>query len=441
MAFWSKKRDVEERSETTSGLAIPEQWMFDLLGNGLTAPSGERVTVQKALTLVPVWAAVRIISEQIAMLPLKVYREIDGEKTEAVDTPRWRLLHDMPNANTPAGRFWATVSVHLLLWGNAFIKKNRTNDVVVDELFLLRPADVTVLWNPVTGEKKFRYVPQIAGITPETFDESEVLHIFGMSLDGVVGESVISHCAASIGAALARDRYEGAFYNRGATLSGVLQADGVVSDQARKNIVGSFASGFGGARGTKAGGTPLLEEGIEFKPISSPMRDMEFVAAQQLTRTDIAVMFQLPPNALGGSSGDSLTYSTVELEQQHIALHAVAPITTTIEQFVTHDPGILPQNIFSCAFTLDAMMRADSKTRAEVYALALGTDKAPGWMTNEEVRRRENLSPAKLPAKPATPAVVGEDVRLTEPAPASVANGAPKIPAAATAVNGNGSGG
>jgi phage portal protein BeeE len=117
----------------------------------------------------------------------------------------------------------------------------------------------------------------------------------------------------------------------------------------------------------RAHGTPVLEEGLDFVPIGSPMKDLEFVAAQQLSRTDIAVMFKLPPNYLGGSSGDSLVYSTVEMNQEHFALHAIAPWTNTIAKAVSNDPGLLPQNVFYAEFTLEAMLRANAKDRGEFY--------------------------------------------------------------------------
>jgi HK97 family phage portal protein len=267
-----------------------------------------------------------------------------------------------------------------------------------------------------------------------------VLHIFGMSLDGVVGESVIAHCRAAIGAALARDEYEGGFYNRGATFPFSLSTDGQLSDTARSNLKESL-KGYQGS--SKAFGIPVFEEGLTPVPLGSPMRDLEFVQAQQLTRTDIAVMFQLPPNALGGSSGDSLTYSTVELEQQHIALHAVAPVTETFAQFLTQDPGILPQTIFSCRFILDAMMRADSKTRAEVYTAALGDDKHPGWMRREEIRKLEDLSPAddkdRLDVPTPDQIAAGSHGRLGDVlAPGNAPTGAPAVATNGSTANGSG---
>jgi phage portal protein BeeE len=49
------------------------------------------------------------------------------------------------------------------------------------------------------------------------------LHVFHNSLDGIVGLSVVQYQRNPLGAALARDEYEGQFYRDGATISGVLK--------------------------------------------------------------------------------------------------------------------------------------------------------------------------------------------------------------------------
>jgi HK97 family phage portal protein len=154
VAFWNRR---EKRS--TSGLQYPSDWLTDSIGGPL-ASAGTRVNVDKGLGLSPVWAAVSIISEDIGQLPFKVYRDAgDGEKSEARQHRAWRLLHDRPNSYTPAGRFWATVAVHILLYGNAFIRKLRDESGQVDELVLLNPSFVTVKWWPLLGDKTFLYQP------------------------------------------------------------------------------------------------------------------------------------------------------------------------------------------------------------------------------------------------------------------------------------------
>src|SRR3954471_15468829 len=98
MAFWNRRR--ETRAQQTSGMATPATWFTEALSSG-TAPSGQRVTATSAIGLAPVWAAISLISEQVGQLPLKVYREVDGDRVEARSHRAWALLHDKPNDHTP----------------------------------------------------------------------------------------------------------------------------------------------------------------------------------------------------------------------------------------------------------------------------------------------------------------------------------------------------
>jgi HK97 family phage portal protein len=394
----------ETRAAPTSGMAVPQTWFTESLSTG-TAPSGKRVTVANAMGLAPVWAAVSLIAEQVGQLPLKVYREVDGERTEARSHRAWSMLHDKPNDHTPADRFWSTVTTQLLLYGNAFLRKHRDQFGLVDELSLLNPAHMLVYWDGDQRIKSFNYQP-LNG-EQQQYSADEVLHIFGLSLDGVIGESVISRCKAALGAAMARDEFEGGFYNRGAQLAGVLEAAGKLSPEAAKNLGDSFAALYGGS--AKAHGTPVLEEGVTFKPVGSPLKDLEFVAAQQMSRTDIAVMFKLPPNYLGGASGDSLTYATVESNQIQFALHAISPWTNVIASAITSDPGIFPQNVFNAEFVIDGMLRADAGARSSYYKTMMDI----GAMTPNEVRRLENLPP--LPGGDAPQVPTTERISVAEP--------------------------
>jgi HK97 family phage portal protein len=150
---------------------------------------------------------------------------------------------------------------------------------------------------------------------------------------------------------------------------------------------------------------------MTFQAVGSPLRDLEFVASQQMTRTDIAVMFKLPPNYLGGSSGDSLTYATVESNQIQFALHAIAPWTSVIASALTADPSIFPQNVYEAEFVLDGMLRADATARSNYYKTMADI----GAMTPNEIRRLENLPPIDGGDVPAIPTT--QRISVTEPAP------------------------
>jgi HK97 family phage portal protein len=403
MAFWNRRED-------RSTLKHPDSELLDAFWGPISA-SGKRVTVDSAIGLSAVWSAVTLISEQIGQLPLKVYRTLDdGEKEEARTHRMWRRLHDRPNSFTPAGRFWATVALHILLYGNAFIEKRRDFVGIVDELIILPPNEMSVKWWPNLREKTYVHSPAEFGAGKRELDDETVLHIFGPSLDGITGMSVIEACKTSLGTALARDEFEGGFYARGAVLSQAIQMDGKIkSPEALVRLKQSVQAIFGGS--SKAHQIGVFEDGAKLVPVGSPLRDLQFVESQNMTRTDVAVMFHLPPNKLGGSTGEGLTYSTVEMNQTAIAVDAIAPLAKTITDALSQDPSLMPQNIHWAEFVLDGMLRADADARATYYE-KLTAVKA---ITPDEIRKRENFPPLTPSQKKELSPPVPEQLSLEAP--------------------------
>ena len=105
----------------------------------------------------------------------------------------------------------------------------------------------------------------------------------------------------------------------------------------------------------------MLEEGATFNPITAPLEDMQFVEATQMSKTEIAVLFKLPPSYLGGSTGDCLTYQTIEGNKIQLATQAIAPVANNIAQFLSHDFTIFPFQSWYAEFVLEGMLRGDSR--------------------------------------------------------------------------------
>lgn len=390
--------ELEAEFRATSGLANPAPWLTDALSGG-RALSGENVTVNKAFGLSGVWAAATLISETLGMLPFKVYRTDDnGDPVEATQHRAWRMIHDRPNAITPAHRFWATVTMNLLLWGNAFLEKDRGMDGV-ESLWLIDPADMNVLFDKGAGIKVFR---KGSGQRQQEWSSENMIHIMGPSTNGLLGLSPVGVCKEAFGVAMAREKFEASFYARGATMRGLVQHPNLLGEVAAKNLRESLNALYGGAG--NVGQIGVLEEGATFTGISMPLSELEFVASKQLTATEIAAMFRIPPAYLGGSTGDSLTYATVESNKTHFATFAIAPWANAIADAISQDPAIFPQvNTFYAEFVMEGLLRGDSAARAAYYKEAL--DPAHGWMTRAEVRAKENLSerdddPPEPPAPP-----------------------------------------
>lgn len=399
------------REYRMASLAYPSEFMFDAFGSTRTI-SGESISPGNATSIADVFAAVNIISADVSLCPLKVWRNLDVTQTnpqngveEAPQHRAYRMLHDAPNPFTPAHRFWATATVHELLWGNWFIEKLRDPTGQVVELRLCDPSTTTVEFNEATGQKRFT-ITRLDG-SQERHDADRILHGFGMTSNGLFGLSPITQCRQALGIVTARERFQAEVYGQMPYLGGTVGTDKSLSPKAVENIRASWRAIYGGPN-TERHSIAVLEEGASFQPFTAPFVDMQFVESAQLSKTQIASIFKLPPSYLGGSTGDSLTYSTVEQNRIQKATQAVAPVCVNIAKFLSADPSIFPFPSWYCEFTLEGLMRGEPASRTAYYK---GLKDAGVNLDPEYVARWENIpldalkEPAPVP--PALAANVG----------------------------------
>jgi HK97 family phage portal protein len=251
---------------------------------------------------------------------------------------------------------------------------------LVEELWLLDPAATSVEWDKSVRVKRFvQHTPE----GKKTWSGEQVLHIVGFSTDGLIGRSPIGTARESIGTALAREQFEGQFYGRGGKVQGVLRHPQTLSPDAQDRLKVSFQQ----ARRTD--GWPVVEEGIDISTLTMPLEDMQFVENQNLSLRAIANIFSLPVSFLNGSSGDSLTYATVESNQIQFAQVTITPIINMFAKALASDPSIFPQNAWFPEFLVDAIHRGDMKSRVDYFEKMVNL----GAMTINEVRAIENMPP------------------------------------------------
>jgi HK97 family phage portal protein len=355
----------ESRAAT---LSAPPTWLIEALNPGGSVV-GKPVTVDNALGLVPVYSAVSLISGAVATLPLIVYK---GEN-RATDTRTWRLLHDNPNPEMASDELWEIVQSHLLLWGNAFLYKKQT--ALGIELWPLSPRRVQV--SRIDTVRTFF-------IDGRPFYEDDILHIRGLSEDGLLGYSPIQVAKQAIANALAQQEFVAEFLSDGGRPSVILKHPQELTTDAAKRLKASW-------EGVQNGGTAVLEEGIEVEQWTMSMNDAQFIEQQQFSDLRIAQMFNLPASKLGVKSGDSLTYSTTEQQGQEFVTYTLNRWLTRIEKSLARDAEVLPGDLYA-EFLIDGLLRADNKSRYEAYSIAL----TAGFMTVNEVRERENLPPKEI---------------------------------------------
>jgi HK97 family phage portal protein len=122
-----------------------------------------------------------------------------------------------------------------------------------------------------------------------------------------------------------------------------------------------------------------------YQALSVPADEARFIETLKLTATQIAAIYGIPPEEIGGERGSSLTYATLEADELRFAARVVQPWAVRLEEALT---AIMPRPQY-VKFNLNANVRADLMTRMQAHEIALRA----GVETAAEARRLEDRPP------------------------------------------------
>ena len=374
--FRSRDKPVENRTSGSS-------WNFHI-GR---STSGKNVNQLTSMQVSAVNACVRILAESVAQLPLYLYKlDEDGSKIKATDNPLYFLLHDEPNPEMTSFSFRETLMVHLLLWGNAYAQIIRNGKGEVIALYPLMPNRMEVSRDE-KGVLYYSYTtsaddPQTNKGSIVKLSSYDVLQIPGLGFDGLVGYSPIAMARNAIGASIATEEYGARFFEHGANPSGILKHPGVIKDPAK--IRDSWNAAFAGSN--NAGKVAVLEEGMEYTPVSLPPGDAQFIESRKFAIEEIARIFRVPLHLIG--SLEHATFSNIEQQSLEYTLYTLDPWVRRWEQSM-HRALIRmdDKDRYVIKFNVDGLLRGDYQSRMNGYATAIQN----GFMSVNDVRRVEGL--------------------------------------------------
>tara|TARA_R110000824_G_scaffold271530_2_gene460028 strand:- start:31 stop:1248 length:1218 start_codon:yes stop_codon:yes gene_type:complete len=342
-----------------------------------TTAAGVVVTDESALNFTAVWAAIRILSESIAQLPLSIY-ETDklGNKNESYNHKIYNILHRKPNNNMTTYTFIQKCMMDLLTRGNSFVYINRNGGAIPVELL---PLDVRKV-KLVENDGEIYYELQDGGIV----DAYDILHFKVMSKDGFIGMSPVDVGASAIGYGLALEAYGNSFFSNGAKVSGVLSTERHLSDEAITRLRTSFAENYSSIQ--DANKTMVLEEGLKFQQISLSNEASQFLKSREFSITEIARLFNLPPHLLRDLTKSS--FNNISEQSREFVQYSLMPYIVMMESemncklFRANEIGKV-----STKFTVNALLRGTPKDRAEYYRTMLNI----GALSIDEIRQYEEL--------------------------------------------------
>src|SRR5579871_5606419 len=343
------------------------------------------VSPATATRLSAVFACSRVCSETVGSLPFGVYRERkSGGRDLATEHPAYELFLQT-NPWQTAMEFFEMMQFHLELRGNAYALKVSGNGRAIDQLIPLHPDRVRVY---VLPNNRLRYeVTAYSTGRIDRYAQDEILHVRGLSYDGIMGISTVSALSEVIGVGLAQQQHRARYFYNSAIPS--LSIETVkMSDEAREQMVNSIAEKFSGEGAFKVFAPP---PGSKVQALGLTNKDSQLIEASQATKTEICGAWRVPPHKIG-----DLTRGTLNnIEQQNIefATDCIRPRIIRLERRLDMDiVGSLrafesSTGDYFVVFNMDALFRGDMKSRYEAYA------QSAIWQTRDEIRAAEGRNP------------------------------------------------
>lgn len=354
-------RRLFEKRNNDSDLLNPKQWLLNAMG-GSKSLTGVNVNETTAMNLSAVYACIRIISETIASLPLNVYKRLPKGKEKATDHPLYKALHTRPNPDMTSFSWRELIGVQLNTWGNSYNVKLRTSTggVVGFYPMLASRMNVEIKDNDIIYTYTFN--DNIQRIVPRR----DILHIPGLSFNGIIGKSPISMAKEAIGLGLALEEFGSKFFSNGTNIGGIAHHPGKLTEQGRKNLttsVNEVYQGLGNAHKLM-----LLEEGMTYVPVTIPPDHAQFIESRRFQLEEIARMFRVPKHLLQDLV--NATFSNIEHQSIDFVVHTIRPWLVRIEQALNADPELFDDEYF-CEFVVDGLLRGDVATRFQSYTQAI----------------------------------------------------------------------
>ncbi|WP_122039322.1 phage portal protein [Asaia bogorensis] len=370
--------------QSVTGVSLTDLRLGAFMAGGPSI-SGQRVSVDTALQLDTVWACIRLLSETIGSMPLKLHEQQgDGQSSLARDHPLYRVLARAPNADMTPIEFWSCMAACCLAWGNGFAQIMRRGDGQIVALNPLRPDRMTVQRDPSTGAVVYRYSYQGKTLM---LGEGDIFHIKGFCFDGLMGISPITAGRQSIGAALAAEETAGRMFRNGLLSQTYISAPTYLSAP-QKDQAKAILADYSGAM--NAGKTPLLEGGWKVESIGLKAEDLQLLQTRQLGVATLCRWFGVQPVMIGAMEKSTAWGTGLEQMNLWFLQYGLMPWLQRIEQAVARcllSPA--ERDRYFARFNVDALLRGDSTARAGYMQTALRA----GWMTVNEARANDNLPP------------------------------------------------
>lgn len=353
---------------------------------GTSFSGSSKISEEDALSISSVASATELITATIARLPVKLYKQ--GEKGEyvSIEDSRTFLLNNEPNHLQTAITLKKRIILDYLLHGNSYIYPEwQRNELLAIHHIPARNVSVEKYVNKnlpfvVNGIVKVTG----ADATMVEFVPDDLMIILKNSEDGLQSMGVLDLNAELLNLALNQQEYSSSLLENGSLPMAILTTPSKLSDKAMERITKSWRSAYQGKK--NAGKTVVLEEGMEYKPVSLNPNELDLSTSKNSTLSDIARIFGIPESML---NADANKYNSNEQNNLHFLQYTLEPVITAFESALNKSLLLEEEKKkgYSFKFDRDSIL---ATTEAEKFATTIQAMKG-GLLSVNEARGRHNM--------------------------------------------------
>lgn len=321
---------------------------------------------ERAISEATYFACMKVLSEAIGKLPLKLLRYNDKNGVEtARKHPLYYALYSRPNPYMTATNFWSTVEYNRNHYGNAYVWIQGAGKDM--KLWILPSTQVTVYYDDakILADQPDIYYVYSGGGQNYRFSSEEILHFKSSNtLDGIVGISVKDQLKSTIGGGVKSQKMLNKMYDSGFTAKAVLNYTGSLNDANVQELVRmteAYAKGDLKDKGVE--NIIPIPLGFSLNPLNVKLADNQFVEVRQYTALQIASAFGIKPYQIGDYTKSS--YASAEAQQLSFLVDTLLYIIKQYEEELSYKLLSREEidNGYHFKFNVAVILRADLATQ------------------------------------------------------------------------------
>lgn len=371
---------------------------WDAYAEQLGIQVGKQSAAQLWSTQPHLRTVVDFLARNTAQLGLHVYERMDdGGRRRADDSVAAQVLDYVDGEMTTYDLVYAMVGDHQL-YDTAYWWLARSSDAPYWKLVRIPPTWITPhpdfsnafsvhAYRVLVGRQEVT-IPAIGKGDP---NQGGIIRMSGYSPTRYwEGSPKVNALKATLQEQIEAAKYRKQVWDRGGRVSAVIERPVDAepwSDNAREQFREDWYAKFTG-NGPRAGGTPILEDGMKLTRIDFNAREQQYVEAARLSLQTVASVFHVNPTMIGYTDGAS--YSNVKEFARMLYTDTLGPILRQLTQRINRDliPAVgLDPARFYVEFNIQEKLAGSFEEQAQVLSSSVGGP----WLTRNEARARQNL--------------------------------------------------